>query len=99
MCGIVLTVILPQEHGNSNLFFVEPKSVFVEFSLLESWLASSSALQLPLHQIESHQQATKAARSNACSSKPICSIAITEMWGLLCNSNCQTAWCSTLTAV
>src|SRR5580700_8269035 len=29
----------------------------VEFSLLESWLASSSALQLPLHQIESQQQA------------------------------------------
>ena len=29
----------------------------IEFSLLESWLASSSALQLPLHQIESQQQA------------------------------------------
>ena len=28
----------------------------LEFSLLESWLASSSALQLPLHQIESQQQ-------------------------------------------
>jgi hypothetical protein len=28
----------------------------VEFSLLESWLASPSALQLPLHQIESQQQ-------------------------------------------
>ena len=28
----------------------------VEFSLLESWLASSTALQLPLHQIESQQQ-------------------------------------------
>ncbi|MBZ5622034.1 MAG: hypothetical protein LAQ69_25395 [Acidobacteriia bacterium] len=28
----------------------------VEFSLLESWLASSSTLQLPLHQIESQQQ-------------------------------------------
>ena len=29
----------------------------IEFSLLESWLASSSALQLPLHQIESQQHA------------------------------------------
>src|SRR5450631_2305213 len=29
----------------------------LEFALLESWLASSSALQLPLHQIESQQQA------------------------------------------
>jgi hypothetical protein len=29
----------------------------MEFSRLESWLASSSALQLPLHQIESQQQA------------------------------------------
>jgi len=34
-----------------------PRPAFVEFSLLESWLASSSALQLPLHQIESQQQA------------------------------------------
>src|SRR5271169_6055932 len=30
---------------------------FIEFSQMESWLASSSALQLPLHQIESQQQA------------------------------------------
>jgi hypothetical protein len=29
----------------------------IEFALLQSWLASSSALQLPLHQIESQQQA------------------------------------------
>src|SRR4051794_9841812 len=29
----------------------------IEFALLPSWLASSSALQLPLHQIESQQQA------------------------------------------
>lgn len=29
----------------------------IEFSLLESWLASSTALQLPLHLIESQQQA------------------------------------------
>src|SRR5579863_6131531 len=29
----------------------------VEFSQLESWLASSGSLQLPLHQIESQQQA------------------------------------------
>src|SRR6058998_2328944 len=31
--------------------------VAIEFALLQSWLASSSALQLPLHQIESQQQA------------------------------------------
>jgi hypothetical protein len=30
---------------------------FIEFSQLESWLASSGALQLPLHQIELQQQA------------------------------------------
>src|SRR5580692_9736759 len=29
----------------------------IEFALLQSWLSSSSALQLPLHQIESQQQA------------------------------------------
>src|SRR6266852_714583 len=29
----------------------------IEFALLQSWLASSGALQLPLHQIESQQQA------------------------------------------
>src|SRR5450631_3415445 len=35
----------------------DTRPAFIEFSLLESWLASSSALQLPLHQIESQQQA------------------------------------------
>ena len=35
----------------------DTRPAFVEFSLLESWLASSSALQLPLHQIEAQQQA------------------------------------------
>src|SRR5205807_9061779 len=29
----------------------------VEFALLQSWLASASALQLPLHEIERQQQA------------------------------------------
>jgi len=29
----------------------------IEFALLQSWLASSSALKLPLHHIESLQQA------------------------------------------
>ena len=43
--------------ATATCFLVEPKSAFVEFSLLESWLASSNALQLPLHQIESQQQA------------------------------------------
>src|SRR5437879_2644061 len=35
----------------------DARPAFVEFSLLESWLASASALQLPLHLIESQQQA------------------------------------------
>jgi hypothetical protein len=38
-------------------FSVEATPALIEFSLLESWLASSGALQLPLHQIESQQQA------------------------------------------
>jgi hypothetical protein len=38
-------------------FFAAPTPAFIEFSQMESWLASSSALQLPLHQIESQQQA------------------------------------------
>src|SRR5713101_4062324 len=43
--------------ATATCFWVEPKSAFVEFSLLESWRASSSALQLPLHLIQSQQQA------------------------------------------
>src|SRR5664279_1626701 len=43
--------------ATATCFRGDPKPAFVEFSLLESWLASSSALQLPLHQIESQQQA------------------------------------------
>jgi hypothetical protein len=35
---------------------VEPTPALIEFSRLESWLASSSALQLPLNQIEFQQQ-------------------------------------------
>src|SRR5256885_1025738 len=35
----------------------DTRPAFVEFSLLESWLASGNALQLPLHEIESQQQA------------------------------------------
>src|SRR5215472_17234577 len=38
-------------------FFADATPALIEFSLLESWLASSGALQLPLHQIESQQQA------------------------------------------
>jgi len=41
----------------ATCFPVDPGPAFIEFSLLESWLASSSTLQLPLHQIESQQQA------------------------------------------
>jgi len=36
---------------------VEPTPALIEFSRLESWLASSSALQLPLNQVEFQQQA------------------------------------------
>src|SRR5438128_7334107 len=35
----------------------DPTPAALEFALLQSWLASTSALQLPLHQIESQQQA------------------------------------------
>jgi hypothetical protein len=37
-------------------FPADTRPAFIEFSLLESWLSSASALQLPLHQIESQQQ-------------------------------------------
>jgi len=43
--------------ATATCFPVDTRPALVEFSLLESWLASSSALQLPLHQIESQQQA------------------------------------------
>ena len=43
--------------ATATCFLADTRPAFVEFSLLESWLASSSALQLPLHQIESQQQA------------------------------------------
>jgi len=43
--------------ATATCFPADTRPAFVEFSLLESWLASSSALQLPLHQIESQQQA------------------------------------------
>ena len=35
----------------------DPSPAALEFALLQSWLASSGALQLPLHQIESQQHA------------------------------------------
>src|SRR6516225_6474413 len=38
-------------------FSTDATPAWIEFSRLESWLASYSALQLPLHQIESQQQA------------------------------------------
>jgi hypothetical protein len=42
---------------SSSADSVDTSPAYVEFSQLESWLASSSALQLPLRQIESQQQA------------------------------------------
>jgi len=41
--------------ASSTVF--DTTSADIEFALLQSWLASSSTLQLPLHQIESQQQA------------------------------------------
>jgi hypothetical protein len=43
--------------ATATSFSVDTSPAYIEFSQLESWLASSSALQLPLHQIESQQQA------------------------------------------
>ena len=40
----------------ATCFPADTRSAFVEFSLLESWLPSATALQLPPHQIESQQQ-------------------------------------------
>ena len=37
--------------------FCADTPAYIQFSQMESWLASSDALQLPLHQIESQQQA------------------------------------------
>src|SRR5258705_6392407 len=42
--------------ATATCFPADTRPAFVEFSLLESWLASATALQLPLHQIESQQQ-------------------------------------------
>src|SRR6266568_9383666 len=42
---------------NATSFSADTSPAYIEFSQLESWLASPSALQLPLHQIESQQQA------------------------------------------
>src|SRR5207302_5925102 len=43
--------------ATATSFSADTSPAYIEFSGLESWLASSSALQLPLHQIESQQQA------------------------------------------
>src|ERR1700680_195358 len=43
--------------ATATCFPADTRPALVAFSLLESWLASPSALQLPLHQIESQQQA------------------------------------------
>jgi hypothetical protein len=43
--------------ATATSFFSDSTPALIEFSLLESWLASSNALQLPLHLIESQQQA------------------------------------------
>jgi len=43
--------------ATATSFSADATPALIEFSLLESWLASSGALHLPLHQIESQQQA------------------------------------------
>jgi len=43
--------------ATATSFSANATPALIEFSLLESWLASSGALQLPLHRIESQQQA------------------------------------------
>ena len=43
--------------ATATSFSADATPALIEFYLLESWLASSGALQLPLHQIESQQQA------------------------------------------
>ena len=43
--------------ANATTFPTATTPALIEFSQLESWLASSGALQLPLHQIELQQQA------------------------------------------
>jgi hypothetical protein len=43
--------------ATATSFSADTSPAYIEFSQLESWLASSIALQLPLHQIESQQQA------------------------------------------
>ena len=54
---IVLRQYYRKNMATATCFPADTRPALVEFSLLESWLASSSALQLPLHQIESQQQA------------------------------------------
>jgi hypothetical protein len=70
----------------------------VEFALLESWLASGSALQLPLDEIECQQQAQRPRGAAPDPSRLTCSSAATEIWGPRCASNSKTANCSTLIA-
>src|ERR1700684_3185408 len=43
--------------ATATSFPADTTPALIEFFQLESWLASSGALQLPLHQIESQQQA------------------------------------------
>ena len=54
---LFLRVYYRKSMATATGFSADTRPALVEFSLLEAWLASSSALQLPLHQIESQQQA------------------------------------------
>ena len=82
----------------ATCFADDPKPAFIEFSLLESWLASSNALRLPLHQIESQQQAKGREVQRLLLQAHLQHRGNGDM-GLRCNSNRPTVQCSTLTAV
>ena len=84
--------------ATATSFSADTSPAYIEFSLLESWLASPSALQLPLHQIESLSSRPKGARSNAYFFKPTCNTAATEMWDQPCNFVSKTGKYSTLIA-
>jgi hypothetical protein len=54
---MIAATATPTPTPNPNPTPTDITPAAIEFALLQSWLASRSALQLPLHQIESQQQA------------------------------------------
>jgi hypothetical protein len=66
----------------------------LEFALLEAWLASTRALQLPLHEIESQQQ-TKGREVQRLLLRLISNFAAMEMSDLCCASDNRPVRCYT----